>query len=199
MGGTSETASGSGSSTTSSPAAENDNQSHRVPTGAIAGGVIGALVVLALLFCGLWFWRRRHSRTQALKPDLDAFAGEITPYPPPTNSDEPVQSVHDTTSVGDQASTNGGSVDRVTSGKGRNQFVGGTSASAASSSTPSMRQMTRHGGAASVTGSDRHVPSTLFTPDTHPSPQNHHDLRHSVAPEEVEEEIIEVPPDYTAY
>lgn len=73
---------------------EEDGQGDSSPTAAIAGGVVGGLVGIAVVALGLWFWRRKRrngahvgthvAASPGVKEEADRFenatAGSGSPY-----------------------------------------------------------------------------------------------------------------------
>jgi hypothetical protein len=57
------------------PDSEESSGSKKTPVGAIAGGVVGGVVGLALLGFAFWFWRRRQQK-QKYAPAAEMPAGE---------------------------------------------------------------------------------------------------------------------------
>ncbi|KAJ7307760.1 hypothetical protein DFH08DRAFT_1088566 [Mycena albidolilacea] len=86
--------SGSSSDTNSPPVSAQSKSKSKTPTGAIAGGVLGALLFLALLAACFFLRRRRHARREVESDKEDPLAARpfATPPPPASLSKEPTDS-----------------------------------------------------------------------------------------------------------
>ncbi|KAF9268455.1 hypothetical protein L218DRAFT_940384 [Marasmius fiardii PR-910] len=70
-------------STISNPSETHNGK--KTPTGAIAGGVIGGLALVLILFMGFWWWRRK--KYLESQRELETVGADtITPYPANTSS-----------------------------------------------------------------------------------------------------------------